>query len=835
MPAMHRPSSSLSLLLLLGVLSACTQPGPLPGDAQPVATWTEPAPLPAQPASAPVPAAPATAASAASAASASEPVIIRGNDRLLAPPAVPVSRPAKGATTSLKFESAPAAEVVRVMLGELLKVDYVVHPPLNGTITLTTRGSVSADRALLLLESALQVNGIVMARDPRGTYHVGTPEALKGIVAAPVLAEPGKPLPPGYGTIIIPLEYLGAGEMAKILQPMVASDAIVRVDNLRNVLIMRGTRAEAEGWLDLVKTFDVNLLRGMSVGVFPLKYTSAAEIDNALRMLSGGTAAAAATGAATGTAPRADTAAPAPAPQGAPCAAPALQGMGESSPLFGALRVIPIERINAVLVITPRAAYLDEVRYWIERFDQPNVNSTEPQLFFYKVQNGSADHLAELLNGIYGATTQTSTGFSGLTGVAPGLTSAGGYSNVNNSFASQFGSNRNQFGTGGTGGFGTGGTGGFGSSGGFGTGGFGGGGFGTGGGFGGGGFGGGGFAGAGGIGQQQGGARGPNVVTTTLAGNVRVMADRINNTLLIHASAAEYQRIAATLKRLDIQRAQVLIEASIVEVTLGDNLQYGLQWAFNGGLGRFDGLGVLGNPNPISSSSATPTPTAQTSDAFTYSLSNGSKVAAVLTALAKKSLVKVMSSPSLMVLDNHTAAFQVGDQVPINTGTTQSGAVTPYLTTNIQYKDTGVMLGVTPSVSAGDLVTLDINQMVTNIGPDSSSVATAGYPTFMQRQINSKVAVRSGETLVLGGLIKDSNSNGKSGLPILSSIPVLGALFGQHKNNTERTEMLVILTPRVLRSDEDARAVSRELRDRMQGLLGSGALGAALPAATTQP
>jgi general secretion pathway protein D len=133
------------------------------------------------------------------------------------------------------------------------------------------------------------------------------------------------------------------------------------------------------------------------------------------------------------------------------------------------------------------------------------------------------------------------------------------------------------------------------------------------------------------------------------------------------------------------------------------------------------------------------------------------------------------------------------------------------------------MLGVTPSVSAGDLVTLDINQMVTNIGPDSSSVATAGYPTFMQRQINSKVAVRSGETLVLGGLIKDSNSNGKSGLPILSSIPVLGALFGQHKNNTERTEMLVILTPRVLRSDEDARAVSRELRDRMQGLLGSGA------------
>ena len=213
-----------------------------------------------------------------------------------------------------------------------------------------------------------------------------------------------------------------------------------------------------------------------------------------------------------------------------------------------------------------------------------------------------------------------------------------------------------------------------------------------------------------------------------------------------------------------------------------------------------------------------------TSNSFTYTLRNAAgNISAVLTALANKSLVQVMSSPSLMVLDNHSAAIQVGSQQPVNTGTTISGT-SNYTTTNIQYKDTGVMLGVTPSVSAGDLVTLDIDQIVTDIGPDSASAATAGYPTFMQRQINSKVAVRSGETLVLGGLIKDSASSGKAGLPILSSIPVVGALFGRHKDTTERTELLVILTPRVLRSDEDARAVSRELRDRMQGLLQGDAL-----------
>ena len=796
---MSRTALSILALALFGQLTACAQPAAAPAaPAASPAAAAAPAPLVA------APLAPAAGASAAQAAAAPdggqpliEPIVIRGNDRLVAPPRVAVKPPA-GGTTSLKFEAAPAAEVVKVMLNDLLKVDYVVHPPLNGTITLTTRQAVSADRALLLLETALQANGIVMARDSRGTYHVGTPEALRGVVSAPALAEPGKPLPPGYGAVIIPLQYLGAGEMANILRPLVSPDAIVRVDTLRNILVMRGTRAEAEGWLDLVSTFDVNLLRGMSVGVFPLKHTTAAEVEAAMRLLSGGTTAGAAGAAAAGTAPAAGGARttqtrPAAGQQQAAGQQPQGGALGEASPLFGALRVMPIERINAVLVVTPRAAYLDEARYWIEQFDRPNLNSAEPQLFVYKVQNGSADHLAELLNGIYGEQTQA---FSGASGVAPGLGTAGANTNVNTSFASQFGTSRNQqrsFGT--TAGSGSP----FGTSSGF------------------------GLGAGGGLGgaartqtTQQGAPQGPGVVTSVLGQGVRVMADRINNTLLIHAKPAEFERISTTLKRLDIQRAQVLIEASIVEVTLGDGLEYGLQWAFHGGVGDGrSGTGLLGT--------AARATVPASSAAFTYTLRNAAgNISAVLSALASKSLIKVMSSPSLMVLDNHSAAIQVGSQQPVNTGTTISGTGN-FTSTNIQYKDTGVMLGVTPSVSAGDLVTLDIDQIVTDLGPDSTSGATAGFPTFVQRQINSKVAVRSGETLVLGGLIKDASSSRKAGLPFLSAIPVLGALFGQHRDSAERTELLVILTPRVLRSDEDARAVSRELRERMRGLtLGQG-------------
>ena len=806
LPTMPRLTASFFFALTASLLAGCASQTPGAGlsDAGlPSAVPTASRALPAATAlaSASAASAPSDAASAAAPAAdaRSEPIVIRGDDRVVATHKVP-GPPAKGMVSSFKFEDAPIGEVANVMLNDLLKVSYVVHPPLNGKVTLITRGPVDADKAMLLLEQALQSNGIVLARDSRGTYHVGSPEALRGIVSAPQMLGAGS-IPSGYGTVIISPQYVGAAEIANILRPLVAPEAIVRVDTLRNILVMRGTRVEAEGWLELVKTFDVNLLRGMSVGVFPLKHTSAADAEAALRLISGG--AAGSTGAQAGRAAnvRAQGAAGSPtgpggvSPFGAANASPAgAAGLGESNPLYGALRIMPIERINALLVVTPRAAYLDEVRYWIEQFDRPNLNSAEPQLFVYKVQNGSADHLAELLNGIYGGGVLTQPGANGATGVAPGLTSLSGATNglstnLNGGFASNV--NTLNSSSGGTSRMGL-------SS-----------------------FGGGasttGATALGGTAGSSNGQQGPGVTTTMLGQSVRVMADRINNTLLVHATPAEYERIEGTLKRLDIQRAQVLIEASIVEVQLSDDLQYGLQWAFRGGIGGGrSGSGVLNNGSSASSfASGTRSYDLGSAAAsgFSYAISNSAgAVTAMLHTLADKNLVKVISSPSLMVLDNHTAAISVGQQQPVQTGTIVNTS-SNYTTTSIQYKDTGVMLGVTPSVSAGDLVTLDINQIVTDVVNP-----TAATPTFTQRQIVSKVAVRSGETLVLGGLIKDNASNGKSGLPLLSSIPVVGALFGQHKQTNDRTELLVVFTPRVLRSDEDARAVSRELRERMRAL-----------------
>lgn len=699
----------------------------------------------------------ATPAEGSNAPAADGPRYLRGTDKVTAPPVSTANF--SGPPITFKFEAAPVLEVVQVVLGDILKVDYVLHQPIAGSVTLATRAEVSPDQAAFLLESALLANGLVMARDARGTYHVGRPDVVRNVV--PSVRQVGSsPLPPGYGAIVVPLQYIGATEMATILRPMLPADALVRVDTVRNLLILAGTRSQAEGWMDMVTTFDVNLLKGMSVGVFPLKHATVREVEMALRVMAGGSS------TPTPTTPTPGTTTPA-RPAGAATAAAAAQQQqtaADANPFFGAIRVMPIERINSILVVSPRAAYLDEARAWIERLDRPSDNSSEPQLFVYPVQNGSAKHLAEVLNGVFGG-GQAGGATSG-SGVAPGLTSGTG---TTSPFGMQQGS-----------------TGFTGSSSGSGL-----------------------FGGGTALGSRQGSntnqAQG-GISSSTLLNGVRIVADQINNAILVYGPRSEYNKIEASMRRLDAPPTQVLIEASIVEVTLSDGLEYGLQWYFNdkqrngltgtGVLSTVDG-GILGGAV----------------SGFSYTLRNSvGDVRAVLNALADKSLIKVISSPSLMVLDNYTAGILVGTQQPIKSGETITTGGN--VSTNIQYKDTGVSLQVTPSVNAGNIVTMDISQAVTDVGAVD---APTGQRSFLQRQIASKVAVRSGEALVLGGLIRDNTTTSKSGVPLLQDIPLFGALFGTNNKSNARTELLVVITPKVVRSDLDVREVSGELRERMKG------------------
>ena len=688
--------------------------------------------------------------------------MIRGDDRVIAPPKP--ATPVAGGAAGLKFENAPLGDVVHVIMRELAKVNYLIHPPITGAVTLSTQGNVTADDAVFLLENALLANGFVMAQDARGTYHIGRPDVVRNVVPAMRQAAKASPMQPGHGAIIIPLKYIGAAEMAAILKPMAPGEAIVRVDTVRNLLVMTGNRSQAEGWLDIVSTFDVDMLKGMSVAVIPLKHITTKEVQLALQIFSpGGTAALAASASGAGNAAAAPAGAAAlqgqpaaarnPAnPTGAPASSQAAgANLSPAFPLFGALRVVPLERLNSVLVVTPRAAYIDEAKAWLDKIDRPGASGSEPQLFVFPVQNGSAAHLANVLSGLFG-TGATPAAATPNSGVAPGLAQGG------------------IMGTGaGTAGGGAGAA----------------------------------------INPNAGrsNVQGAGITTVNFASGLRVMADGINNAVLIYGTAAEYAKVEATLKRLDVPPSQVLIEASIIEVTLNDDLQYGLQWAFseqkNGGTGQ----GVL--------SRAAGAALGSTPAGFSYTwASSTGDVRAVLNALADKSLVKVISSPSLMVMDNHTASIAVGTQQPVQSG--QTITTGGNVSSNIQYKDTGVNLSVTPSVNSGNMVAMQLQQSVTDVG---SIDAATGQRSFLQRQIGSKVAVRSGETIVLGGLIRDNSTVGRTGIPFLSDIPIVGNLFGTSSKNSGRTELLVMITPRVVRSDTEIKDLANDVRERMKGLL----------------
>jgi general secretion pathway protein D len=284
----------------------------------------------------------------------------------------------------------------------------------------------------------------------------------------------------------------------------------------------------------------------------------------------------------------------------------------------------------------------------------------------------------------------------------------------------------------------------------------------------------------------------------------KVTADVSTNSVVVVANVEEWKTIEAALRRLDVMSAEVLIEAIVAEVTLNASLSHGVRWFFEKGphsISLTDSTGLLGTASP----------------GFNYAFGLPNAQVAV-NALESVTNVEIISSPALTVLDNQTATLQVGQQVPIATSSAQSvvSSVAP-LVTNIDYKDTGVILAVTPHVNASGLVMLDISQEVSDVVLTTTS--TLNSPTIEQRRINSSVAVRSGMEIVLGGLISTNRKKENDGIPLLMNIPIIGNVFkSQATNDGSRTELLVFLRPTVMGTARDIRNVVTEIKSRMSGI-----------------
>lgn len=667
-------------------------------------------------------------------------VIRRGNGQMINRSAASAPPPSlagmSGGGASFNFEGESVHAVVKAILGDMLGQNYVIAPGVQGTVTLGTPKPVSPAQAMTLLEQVLAQNNARMVYSD-GRYNImPADQALAGTLA-PRTGPASNAR--GFEVRVVPLRFISASEMKKVLEPYARPNAIVGIDSTRNVITLSGTRSELENYLRTVEIFDVDWLSGMSVGVFPLESGRASKVVADLEKV-----------------------------------------FGESSktPSAGMFRFMPLEGANAVLVITPQAAYLDQIQDWLERIDGAGESS---RLFSYELKYIKAKDLADRLAEVFGAGRSGNgqeTGGNSPASLMPG-TDPVSIKDGDNGGSVDFGGNNSSNNSSGDASSSTGG-----------------------------GSGGGSLS----LNQRSGGN---GSVTLEVEGDrVGVSAVEETNTLLVRASGTAWKSIKDVIEKLDVMPMQVHIEAQIAEVQLTGDLEYGVNWYFEnavnaatpGGAGLPSALGrdIWGDISGSITGSA--------GLGWTFL---GRNAAAVVSALDKVTDLRLLQTPSVFVRNNVEATFNVGSRIPIQSVTFNPGTGTDGTYSQVQYLDTGVILKVRPRVTRDGMVFLEIVQEVSSPG----SVADAnGNVRIDTRRLKTEAAIRNGDTVLLAGLISDSVDHGSSGVPFLSKIPVVGALFGTKTANSGRTETIVLITPTIVRNPQEARDLTDEYGQKFRAL-----------------
>lgn len=655
--------------------------------------------------------------------SPARPVVREGTGRFINPETLPYEVSVQpGGDININFENADIRQVAKVILGDLLGETYVVDPAVKGAVTLNNDRPLRRDALLPILEVLLQMNGAALVPDPNGFQILPFAKAPR---QSPPPSARRWPLAStrGYVVQIIPLEFTSAEEIRQILEPYVPEGGSLRAVPDRNILILAAPGYTVEDFLQTVRVFDADWLAGMTMGMFPLAYADATTVVTELGEV--------------------------------------LNAGGES-PMAGMVRLFPIQRLNAVLVVTPQRRYLAEVRRWLEDLDRGG-DAPGRRLYVYSVKNSKADHIAQVLTDVFLAAEMETTE-QPAPRLAPGLQPV----TLTTTPAPQPEGAAAQTPPAGQ------------------------------------------PAAPPPAAPTQGGFAGPAAETPALVNDlssVRIIADTLNNSLLVMATRAEYVTIEAAIRRLDILPRQVVVETTFAEVSLTNNLSYGVQWFIKGGLGKY-GVEVRSLTGESVDLPAAAAP------GFSASIfRSADDVRVFISALETESSVKVLSSPQIMVTDNQPASITVGTQVPVTTSTSSGGDTGGTIVQQVEYRDTGVLLNVTPHINAGGVVTMEISQEDSVVG---AAVPPSDNVSIDTRSIKTSVAVQSGETIVLGGLIQERKTDGVTGVPVLSKIPVLGVLFSERTDDANRTELIVLITPRVINTSEEAREVTEELRRRLK-------------------
>jgi general secretion pathway protein D len=658
---------------------------------------------------------------------------------------------ANGEGYDLNFENAPVTTVAKVILGDILGVGYTIDPRVQGTITLSSGRPVSKTNVLFVLESALRMSNVALVRDRDGYRLIPAADATgSGFI------DSGNDPEAGFGISVVPLRFVSAQAILKLLDGFGVKPNTVRVDNARNILLIQGSGNDRRAAVDMALSFDGDWMRGQSVGVFPIHNSTPEPIIAELEKIM-------------------DT--------------------GEAGLSQNLIKFQSVSRLNAILVVSRKPEFLKTAATWIKRLDESDTAGIN--LRVYRLRYGSAKTIAGLLNDIL--VGRSASGLNSAQGqIAPGssvsISSSGGPLAALSALP--------QSSTGQAGGSGGGGGAGLSTSGRP---------------AGGGGAAGGGAAGANGLtgndlaggsaGSAFGGATGPSA----LVQNIRITPDVGNNAILVYANQETQHIVEQTIRQIDRPPMQVAIDATVAEVTLNDQLSYGVQYYLaSNTLGN-----AIGGGSVISTAGTALGALAGSAPGFNLILGPASSPNIVLSALHSVTDVRVLSNPSLVVLDNQPATLQVGDQVPVQTGSAVVLTSNNTVANTISYMNTGVILNVTPRISASGNVVLDVDQESSSV--DQAAATGTLTPTISTRNVKSSISVPSGQTVLLAGLISDETDRSRSGIPLLDKLPGIGDLFSQQSGTKARTELIIFIRPTVIRDAVDAHLVAEEMRTKLNG------------------
>lgn len=657
-------------------------------------------------------------------------------------------KPSEQGKASLNFADMPIADVVKMILGDLLGENYIISAGVSGTVTFSTARPVTTEQAFSILEMLLSWNNLALVYVDGQYSVVPSANAVRGNLT-PRVGSPANAR--GYEVRAVPLQYIAATEMEKILQPYAREGSILKADNARSLIMIAGSRRELENYLQTIEVFDVDWIKGMSIGLITLENVEAKTLGPELDQIF---------------------------------------GEQSGSPLAGMFRFIPIERLNAILVITPQRRYLEEAERWIVRLDQGG-NQPGVRLYVYDVKNVKAVDLADRLNDIFGssggesrrASTQSAAG-----SVAPGLqpvelgTSSGGSANLRGPTGEKIAVEpASATGSSGRGNVV--------------------------------------------VSQAAGGGGGDQGLVLVEGEDIRITAVEENNQLIVRSTPAQYDAIRGAIRRLDTVPLQVHIEARLLDVSLTNALQFGVQWFFEDALDQLQPPPAGGGTSGAQKNFIDGDTFGRIGGSGVTWIFTGRRAGALVNLLQSEGDVKVLSAPSVLVLNNTEASINVGQQIPVVSSFFNpitgggTGGGTGVGQSYVQFRDTGIILNVKPRVNPGGLVFLEIQAEQSTPGPASSAQDFGGNVPVDKKTIETQVAVQSGDTVLLGGLIQQNDTSSSSGMPGLKNIPILGKLFGSSNRDTSRKELLVLITPTVIRGGgDDARELTDEYKKRFMGL-----------------